>query len=234
MVRLAPKTHSALFLALATGAGALLFTGFAYPLQSMEVLQQPAYNRLRQRTDKIFVITDSDIAPPYDLNRQKAFRVLQIHQDYKYQKIALLVTSLMFSSVAMLMADRAVLYQRIDQEIRRRALEGEDETPLPKPVPKLADKSQIFSQIRQRWQTLSEAQKQQFRSEIKALSDMVENHEPVIPMEKQEMNSKFITASYRLEQGEELDTVVANLWNVEPGSEKHGYIRQELTQWLNQ
>lgn len=234
MVSLAPKTHSALFLTLATGAGALLFTGFAYPLQSMEVLQQPEYNRLRQRTDKIFVITDSDIAPPYDLNRQKAFRVLQIHQDYKYQKIALLVTSLMFSSIAMLMADRAVLYQRIDQEIRRRALESEDETPPPKPVPKLADKSQIFSQIRQRWQTLSEAQKQQFRAEIKALCDMVENHEPVISMEKQEITGKFITASYRLEQGEELDTVVANLWSVEPGSEKHGYIKQELTQWLNQ
>lgn len=233
MVRLAPKTHSALFLAIATGAGALLFTGFAYPLQSMEVLQQPQYNRLRQRADKIFVITDSDIAQPYDLNRHKAFRVLQIHQDYKYQKIALLVTSLMFSSIAMLMADKAVLYQKIDQEIRRRVLEGEDETP-PKPLPKLADKAQIFSQMRQRWQTLSEAQKQQFRAEVKALSEMVESHDTIIPMEKHDITDKFITASYQLEQGEALDTVVANLWNVEPGSHQHGYIKQELTQWLNQ
>jgi vacuolar-type H+-ATPase subunit I/STV1 len=233
MVRLAPKTHSALFLAIATGAGALLFTGFAYPLQSMEVLQQPEYNRLRQRADKIFVITDSDIAPPYDLNRHKAFRVLQIHQDYKYQKIALLVTSLMFSSIAMLMADKAVLYQKIDQEIRRRVLEGEDET-LPKSLPKLADKAQIFSQMRQRWQTLSEAQKQQFRAEVKALSEMVESHDTIIPIEKHDITDKFITASYQLEQGEALDTVVANLWNVEPGSHQHGYIKQELTQWLNQ
>lgn len=234
MVRLAPKTHSAVFLALATGAGALLFTGFAYPLQSVEVLQQPEYNRLRQRADKIFVITDSDIAPPYDLNRQKAFRVLQIHQDYKYQKIALLVTSLMFSSVAMLMADRAVLYQKIDQEIRRRVLEDEDETPPPKPLPKLADKAQIFSQMRQRWQTLSETQKQQFRAEVKALSEMVESDDTIISMEKHDITDKFITASYQLEQGEALDRVVANLWNVEPGSRQHGYIKQELTQWLNQ
>lgn len=234
MVSLAPKTYSALFLALATGAGALLFTGFAYPLQSMEVLQQPEYNRLRQRTDKIFVITDSDIAQPYDLNRQKAFRVLQIHQDYKYQKIALLVTSLMVSSIAMLMADRAILYQSIDQEIRRRVLEGEDKTPLPKPLPKLADKAQIFSQMRERWQTLSEAQKQQFRAEVKALSEMVESHDTIIPMEKHDITDKFITASYQLEQGEALDKVVANLWNVEPGSRQHGYIKQELTQWLNQ
>ena len=234
MVRLAPKTHSALFLALATGAGALLFTGFAYPLQSMEVLQQPEYNRLRQRADKIFVITDSDIAPPYDLNRQKAFRVLQIHQAYKYQKIALLVTSLMLSSVAMLMADRAVLYQKIDQEIRRRVLEDEDETPPPKPLPKLADKAQIFSQIKERWQTLSEAQKQQFRAEVKALSEMVESDDTIVPMEKHDITDKFITASYQLEQGGEVDKVVTNLWNVEPGSRQHGYIKQELTQWLNQ
>ncbi|MEH1846993.1 MAG: hypothetical protein V7L25_18880 [Nostoc sp.] len=88
--------------------------------------------------------------------------------------------------------------------------------------------------MRQRWQTLSEAQKQQFRAEVKALSEMVESDDTIVPMEKHDITDRFITASYQLEQGEALDKVVANLWNVEPGSRQHGYIKQELTQWLNQ
>lgn len=233
MVRLAPKTHKGLFLALSVGAATVLLTSFAYPLQSMEVLRQTELNTFKQRADKIFVITESDIGQPYGLNRKKAVKVSQIYQDYKYQKITLLVTSLILSSIARLMADGAVLYEKINRETQRIIWEEEDEMPAVKPVPKTIDKIVLFTQIKERWQTLSEEQKQLFRAEIRALSEMVESHYAIASLEKNEITDKFIAASYQLEQGEAMDNVITTLWNAEPGTGKHSHIKQELLQWLN-
>ncbi|WP_334689723.1 hypothetical protein [Nostoc sp.] len=63
---------------------------------------------------------------------------------------------------------------------------------------------------------------------------MVESHDAIAAIEKNEITDKFIAASYQLEQGDNLDNVVTTLWNAEPGSEKHSYIKQELVQWLHQ
>jgi len=62
---------------------------------------------------------------------------------------------------------------------------------------------------------------------------MVESHDAIASIEKNEITDKFIAASYQLEQGEAMDNVITTLWNAEPGSEKHSYIKQELLQWLH-
>ncbi len=78
----------------------------------------------------------------------------------------------------------------------------------------------------------SEAQKQLYKEEYKALVDLFGDE----TQQASELNQtdKFINAYYMLQEGHSIDTVVAQTWNVSQGSADFERLKQAFQQWLEE
>ena len=209
--------HKTLFISLSCLSIGCLFASFGYPLQSVEVWKQREINQFDQNYDRVFILTESDLQKPYGFNKKKADKVAQIYQDFKGQKFIILFISLLSGGMAMLLAEDAVQGDEIDAEV--------------KTIDQSANKEFLLSKVKHRWAMLSEAQKQLFREEIAALAEIA-GGDVTAEMTEVNLSDKFIQASYVLQDGEPMDAVVAKVWNVKEGSDKHTHIKQQFEQWL--
>lgn len=196
-----------------------LFACFSFPLQSVEVWKQSEVNQFKQPYKRVFILTESDLQPPYGLSKNKAVKISQIYQDYKSQKIIILLLSMLSGGMAMLLSEDAVQGDEIDVQV--------------KTIDQTASKEFLLSQVKHKWAMLSEAQKQLFREEIRALAELA-GGDMTAEMTEANVSDKFIQASYLMQDGETLDTVVAKTWGTTEGTPRHNHIRQQFEQWLSQ
>jgi len=208
--------HKPFFIGLSCLSITCLFSGFGYPLQSLEVWQQSESNQFNQPYDHYYIITDTD-NHPYGFNPRKAQKVSFIYQDYKFQKLLLLGSSVILAGIAMLFGDETIQSAEIDNEIQTMERTG--------------NKEFLLSKVKHKWAMLSEAQKQLFREEIKALSEMAGGD---VTAEATEINEtdKFINANYLLQEGKDIDNVVAETWNVKKDSDQHSHLKRKFEAWL--
>jgi hypothetical protein len=211
--------NKALFIGLSCVSIGCLFTCFSYPLQSVEVWKQREVNQFKQPYDRIFILTESDMQAPYGLYKNKAVKVSQIYQDYKSQKIITLLISLLSGGMAMLLAEDAVQGDEIDAQV--------------KTIDQTANKEFLLSQVKHKWAMLSEAQKQLFREEIRALAEMA-GGDITTEMTEVNISDKFIQASYLMQDGEPIDTVVSKTWGTKEATPQHNHIKRQFEQWLNE
>ncbi|MBW4597519.1 MAG: hypothetical protein KME46_32640 [Brasilonema angustatum HA4187-MV1] len=208
-----------LFIGLSFLSIGCLFASFSYPLQNVEVWKQRELNQFQQPYDKVFILTDSDLQAPYGLNKDKAFKVSQIYRDYKFQKILVLLCGLLAGGMAMLLGEDAVQGDEIDVEV--------------KTIDQKANKEFLLTQVKHKWAMLSEAQKQLFREEIRALAELA-GGDDTADMTEINVSDKFIQASYLMQDGEPIDTVVSKTWGVKEGTKEHDYIKAQFEKWLNE
>jgi len=57
-----------------------------------------------------------------------------------------------------------------------------------------------------------------------------------VTAEASEINEtdKFINANYLLQEGKDIDSVVAETWNVKKGSDQHGDLKAKFQEWLSE
>jgi len=227
---------SAVFIALSVLSLGMLFTSFAFPLQSLEVWKQREFNKLKQPNDVIFIVTDTD-EPNSALNRSKAVKLSQIYQDYQYQKLALLTGSLIFSSIAVLLADKAIEFQKM--EIHKAKLD----VAVKKVEARMGERLYLFNKIKKQWRLLSQPQKNRFIQELLLIIEFIEKDKmgikdkitEITPPETRTIDvksDKFIEANYFLDNGNDIDTAVCKTWKVALGTKEHSEIKQKFVEWL--
>ncbi len=231
--------YSAVFIALSVLSLGMLFTSFAFPLQNLEVWKKREFNKLGQPNNMVFIITDADAeleANP-QLNKSKAVKIYQITQDYKYQKFALLTMSLIFSSIAVLLADKAIEFQKMETH------KAKLDVAVKKVEARMGERLYLFNKIKQQWRLLSQAQKNRFIQELMLIIEFIEKDKKgikdkiteITPPETRTIDvkgDKFIEASYLLDNGNDINTAVCKTWKVALGTKEHSEIKQKFVEWL--
>jgi hypothetical protein len=195
-----------------------LVGAFGYPLQKLEIYRQIELGQFGLPYEKTFVLTENDLNYPYGFNKQSAQLIAQIYQDYKLQKIMLLVLAGLCASYAMNMGTDTVANAEIDSEVSTIKSQGKKEL--------------ILEKVKHRLAMASKSQRLLFIDEMKALVEEFGSPEGEI-LEADEVNAtdKFVNASYLLGEGHSVDTVVQQTWNVQPGTVEHSGLKQKFLAW---
>ncbi len=146
-----------LFIGLSCLSIGCLVSSFAYPLQKLEVYRQPEIGQFNIGYERIFIITESDRNYPYGFNQDRAERIAQIYQDYKLQKILLLVFAGLCGGYALQIGSEICEVSELDGEIKQIRARGKKEL--------------MLEGIKHRLALASKSQRLLFLDEMKALMD---------------------------------------------------------------
>lgn len=210
--------NKGLFLILSCFSIGGLVGSFAYPLQKFEIWRQTEPSVFSKEYTKTFVMSEVDQTTPYGLNTTKAEKIASIYNDAKSQKLILLVIGVMSASCAAIIGEDTVEDATLEREVNQINLEAKKEV--------------LINKIKHKWAMASEAQKQLYKEEYKALVDLFGDE----TQQASELNQtdKFINAYYMLQEGHSIDTVVAQTWNVSQGSADFERLKQAFQQWLEE
>ncbi len=207
-----------LFIGLSCVSIGCLVGSFGYPLQKLEVYRQTELGQFNIPYEQTFVITENDLNYPYGFSKESAQLVAQIYQDYKLQKLMLLVLAGLCASYSLSMGADTVTNAEIDTEVDSIKAQGKKEL--------------ILEKVKHRLALASKSQRLLFVDEMKALIDEFGTPEGEI-LEADEANAtdKFVNASYLLGEGHSVDTVVQQTWNVQPGTPEHTDLKRKFLSW---
>lgn len=207
-----------LFIGLSCVSIGCLVGAFGYPLQKLEVWRQVEVGQFNIPYERTFVLTEDSLNYPYGFSKQSAQLIAQIYQDYKLQKIMLLVLAGLCASYALNMGGDTVVNAEIDTEIDSIKAQGKKEL--------------ILEKVKHRLAMASKSQRLLFVDEMKALIDEFGTPEGEI-LEADEANAtdKFVNASYLLGEGHSVDTVVQQTWNVQSGTPEHSNLKRKFLAW---
>ncbi len=197
---------------------ACLIGSFAHPLQKLEVWKQVETGAFNLNYERYFILTENDRNHPYGFNKYKSTKVSQIYQDYKVEKIGLLVLAIATASTALSLGRETCIGDEIDTEVEYIKAEGK--------------KQLILEGIKHRLAMASKSQRLLFMDEMKALIEEFGSPEGEI-LEGDEVNAtdKFTNAGYLLSEGHPIDVVVTQTWGYKPGTSEHTEMKQKFEDW---
>ena len=207
-----------LFVALSCLSVGCLIGSFGYPLQKLEVWRQTEVGQFGLPYEQTFVITENDLNTPYGFNKNSAQLIAQIYEDYKLQKILLLLLAGILASSALSLGTDTVTNAEIDDEAATIKAQGRKEL--------------ILEGIKHRLAMASKSQRLLFMDEMKALIAEFGTPEGEI-LEADEVNAtdKFINASYLLGEGHSVDVSVSQTWGYKSGTPEHAEMKQKFLNW---
>lgn len=211
--------NKGVFIGLSCLSIACLIGSFANPLQQLEVWRQNAVNGLGIEYDRNFIITESDSNLPYGFVRDEAVKVASVYQDYKFEKLMLLIASFSSATVAVCIGNSICSEVEINSEISELKAKGK--------------KQLVVESIKHRLAMASKSQRLLFMDEMKALMEEFGSMEGEI-LDADEINEtdKFTAASYLLADGLDADTVVTQVWGMASESPSHQKMKARLTNWM--
>jgi len=210
-----------LFIGLSCLSIGCLFGSFGYPLQKLEVYSQVVSGQFNIPYERTFVLTESDRNYPYGYRKESAQLIAQIYEDYKVQKIVLLVVAVLCAYYALNMGSDTVTNSEIDSEVNSIKAQGKKEL--------------ILEKVKHRLAMASKSQRLLFIDEMKALMDEFGTIEGEV-LEADELNAtdKFVNASYLLGEGHSVDTVVTQTWGCQPGTSEHSDLKRKFLHWQSE
>ena len=147
--------NKGLFIGLSCLSVGCLVGSFGYPLQKIEVYSQPEIGSFNQRYEKHFVLTENDSNYPWGFDESRAKRIAAIYQDYKLQKIFLLILSGLCAGYALQMGNEVSLNSEIDSEVEEIKATGK--------------KQLLLEKVKHNLALASKAQRLLFLDEMKAM-----------------------------------------------------------------
>lgn len=210
--------NKSIFIGLSCLSISCLVGSFAYPLQKLEVWRQPTLGAFQTEYERRFIITESDLNYPYGFQKGKAELIAQIYQDYKLQKLFLLICAFSSALSALSIGNEICLADEIDSEVTAIKAKGR--------------KQLLLEGVKHRLAMASKSQRLLFMDEMKALMEEFGSAEGEI-LEVDELNAtdKFVAASYLMADGLELDAVISQVWGCQPGTSDHERMKQKFTNW---
>lgn len=210
-----------LFIGLSCLSIGCLVGSFGYPLQKLEVYSQVESGQFNIPYERTFVLTESDRNYPYGYRKETARLIAQIYEDYKVQKIFLLVMAGLCATYALNMGDDTVTNAEIDSEVDSIKAQGKKEL--------------ILEKVKHRLAMASKSQRLLFIDEMKALMNEFGTIEGEV-LEADELNAtdKFVNASYLLGEGHSVDTVVTQTWGYQPGTSEHSDLKRKFLHWQSE
>jgi hypothetical protein len=198
-----------------------LFGSFGYPLQKLEVYRQVEEGNFNIPYERTFVLTENDRNYPYGYNKDTAQLIAQIYEDYKIQKLFLLLLAILSANYALNMGAETVTNSEIDSEVDSIKAQGKKEL--------------ILERVKHRLAMASKSQRLLFIDEMKALMEEFGTPEGET-LEADELNAtdKFVNASYLLGEGHSVDTVVSQTWGYQPGTAEHGELKRKFLHWQSE
>jgi hypothetical protein len=147
--------NKGLFIGLSCLSVGCLVGSFGYPLQKLEVYSQPERGSFNQTYEQKFIITESDLNYPWGFDEKRAKRIAAIYQDYKLQKIFLLILSGLCAGYALQMGTEVSLNSEIDLEVETIKAQGK--------------KQLLLEKVKHSLAMASKAQRLLFLDEMKAM-----------------------------------------------------------------
>jgi hypothetical protein len=179
-----------LFIGLSCSSLACLIAAFANPLQKLEVWRQQELGAFNNQYYKTFIISENERNYPYGFNLNKATKIAQVYQDYKSEKILLLVAAIAISALALQIGGEVCLEDEINQEITEVKQRGKKEL--------------ILESVKHRLAMASKSQRLLFLDEMKALMEEFGTIEGEV-MEADEINAFYEQAELPAEETREED-----------------------------
>jgi len=172
--------NKGLFIGLSCSSLACLIAAFANPLQKLEVWRQQELGAFNNRYYKTFIISENERNYPYGFKPSKAVKLAQVYQDYKSEKILLLVAAIAISALALQIGGEVCLEDEIKQEITEVKQRGKKEL--------------ILESVKHRLAMASKSQRLLFLDEMKALMEEFGTIEGEV-MEADEINALYEQAA---------------------------------------
>ena len=144
-----------LFISLSSLSVACLIGSFANPLQKVEVWKQKEVGAFGLEYQRHFILTENDTKHPYGFNPNVATKIIQIYNDYKVEKIGLLIAGFAGALTALNLGNETCIGDEIDLEVEHIKAEGK--------------KQLILEAIKHRLAMASKSQRLLFMEEMKAL-----------------------------------------------------------------
>ena len=213
--------NKGLFIGLSCLSLACLVGSFASPLQQLEVWRQVEQNGLGIDYQRTFIITESDSNLPYGFERSRATKISQIYQDYKVEKLLMIVAAFTSAFLALNLGEQTCADVEINSEISELKAKGR--------------KQLLVESIKHRLAMASKTQRLLFMDEMKALVEEFGSSEGEI-LDADEMNEtdKFTAASYLMADGIDLNTAVTQVWGVALDSPSHKKLKAGLAEWMGE
>jgi hypothetical protein len=187
----------------------------------MEIWQQKEIGAFNLEYDRHFILTENDQDFPYGFDENRAVKIDQIYQDYKVEKIGLLILAIATAATAMDLGHETCIGDEIDSEVEQIKTEGR--------------KQLIIEGIKHRLAMASKSQRLLFMDEMKALIEEFGSLEGEI-LEGDEVNAtdKFTNAGYLLSEGHPIDVVVSQTWGYKPGTSEHAEMKRKFQEWQSE
>lgn len=182
--------NKGLFIGLSCSSLACLIAAFANPLQKLEVWRQQELGAFNNRYYKTFIISENERNYPYGFKPSKAVKLAQVYQDYKSEKILLLVAAIAISALALQIGGEVCLEDEINQEITEVKQRGKKEL--------------ILESVKHRLAMASKSQRLLFLDEMKALMEEFGTIEGEV-MEADEINAFYEQTELPVEETKEED-----------------------------
>lgn len=211
------KNKEIVFICLSCISIGSLFGSFAGNLQKFEVWEQEEINNFKQEYKQVFVISETDKLP-YGLDKGKAVKIASNYQSDIIQKCLLLGVAGASSIVALLLANINFEELELNWEVAK--------------IETSAKKQLKIETIKNKYALMSAAQREQFRLEIASLLELTGGDET---LQATEINAtdKFINCSYMMSEGHDINTAVAQTWQVQPGTREHTLKKLAYEDWLH-
>jgi hypothetical protein len=211
------KNKEVVFICLSCISIGSLFGSFAGNLQRFDVWNQREINQFKQEYKQVFIVTENDVTP-YGLDKGKAVKIASNYQSDILQKSLLLGIAGISATVALLLANINFEELEISWEISK--------------IETTAKKQLMVEKIKNKYALMSVAQREQFRLEIASLLELTGGDET---LQATEINAtdKFINCSYMMSEGHDINTAVAQTWQVEPGTQGHTLKKLAFEDWIN-
>jgi hypothetical protein len=211
------KNKEVVFICLSCISIGSLFGSFAGNLQKFEVWEQSEVNNFEQEYKQVFIINENDRLP-YGLDKSKAVKTVSNYQSDIIQKCLLLGIAGISSTVALLLASVNFEELELNWEVSK--------------IETTAKKQLMVEKIKNKYALMSVAQREQFRLEIASLLELTGGDET---LQATEINAtdKFINCSYMMSEGHDINTAVAQTWQVEPGTRGHTLKKLAFEDWIN-
>lgn len=211
------KNKEVVFICLSCISIGSLFGSFAGNLQKFEVWEQSEVNNFKQEYNQVFIINENDKLP-YGLDKGKAVKIASNYHSDIVQKCLLLGVAGASSIVALLLANINFEELELNWEVSK--------------IETTAKKQLKIEEIKQKYALMSTARREQFRLEIASLLELTGGDET---LQATEINAtdRFINCSYMMSEGHDINTAVAQAWNVQPGTKEHTLKKLAYEDWLN-
>lgn len=194
-----------------------LFGAFGNPLERLQVYSQTKNLPFNQKTEDIYIITESAKNEPYGYNPELAKIIAVVHESYTIQKLVLLGLAALTAGVATSISKEVTDSAELNEEVSQIKADSRKEL--------------LIQQIKQKAAMAAFSQKKVWQQEMNELADLFGGDETAEASEVNETD-KFTNAAYLLQDGHSIDEVVKMTWGTKPGSEDHNRFKGQLEEWL--